>query len=198
VVAEKGLDRELFHPTTENLAKVFGVDTSKQRIDSVHIRSNMRRSGRICIFSQSIHNFLINLKRQRRGIFETIEKELLDRYLTEKALGCFSLVKPSESEKTLETVSRDLFSLVQCFRENKQVKSMTTFGVLLRVLKDQCDVADQSAEIALKNPKQILSSSLQNPSDPDAGYDAHKGQGYQVQVMETYCDSSDEAIKEKT
>ena len=61
VVAEKGLDRELFHPTTENLAKVFGVDTSKQRIDSVHIRSNMRRSGRICIFSQSIHNFLINL-----------------------------------------------------------------------------------------------------------------------------------------
>jgi hypothetical protein len=198
VVAEKGLDRELFHATTETLAKVFGVDTSKQRIDSVHIRSNMRRLGRICIFSQSIHNFLINLKRQRRVIFETIEKELLDRYLTEKALGCFSLVKPSESEKTLETVSRDLFFLVQCFRENKQVKSMTTFDVLLRVLKDQCAVTDQSAEIALKNPKQILSSSLQNPSDPDAGYDAHKGQGYQVQVMETYCDSSDEAIKEKT
>ena len=198
VVAEKGLDRELFHATTETLAKVFRVDTSKQRIDSVHIRSNMRRLGRICIFSQSIHNFLINLKRQRRVIFETIEKELLDRYLTEKALDCFSLVKPSESENTLETVSRDLFSLVQCFRENNQVKSMTTFGVLLRVLKDQCAVTDQSAEIALKNPKQILSSSLQNPSDPDAGYDAHKGQGYQVQVMETYCDSSDEAIKEKT
>ena len=198
VVGEKGLDRELFHATTEKLAKVFGVDTSKQRIDSVHIRSNMRRLGRICIFSQSIHNFLINLKRQSRVVFETIEKELLDRYLTEKALSCFSLVKPSESEKTLETVSRDLFSLVQCFRENKQVKSMTTFGVLLRVLKDQCDVTDQSAETALKNPKQILSSSLQNPSDPDAGYDAHKGQGYQVQVMETYCDSSDEAIKEKT
>ncbi|MEI8174279.1 MAG: transposase [Deltaproteobacteria bacterium] len=198
VVAEKGLDRYLFNATTETLAKVFGVDTSKQRIDSVHIRSNMRRLGRICIFSQSIHNFLINLKRQRQVIFETIEKELLDRYLTEKSLGCFSLVKPSDSEKTLETVSRDLFSLVQCFCENKQVKSMTTFGVLLRVLKDQCDVTNQSAEIAMKNPKQILSSSLQNPSDPDAGYDAHKGQGYQVQVMETYCDSSDEAIKEKT
>ena len=33
-------------------------------------------------------------------------------------------------------------------------------------------------------PKEIASSSLQNHSDPDAGYDAHKGQGYQVQVME--------------
>ncbi|HLE17708.1 MAG TPA: hypothetical protein VI728_05415, partial [Syntrophales bacterium] len=52
--------------------------------------------------------------------------------------------------------------------------------------------------VTVKEPKEILSSSLQNPSDPDAGYDAHKGQGYQVQVMETYCDSPDEAIREKT
>jgi hypothetical protein len=201
IVAEKGLDRELFNATTETLAKVFGVDTSKQRIDSVHIRSNMRHLGRICIFSQSIHNFLVNLKRQRRAIFETIEKELSERYLTEKALGCFSLVKPSESAKTLETVSRDLFSLVERFRENKQVKSLTTFGTLLRVLKDQCAVSTADAgpvEMALKEPKKILSSSLQNPSDADAGYDAHKGQGYQVQVMETYCDSKDESLREKT
>ncbi|MFH0985275.1 MAG: transposase [Candidatus Omnitrophota bacterium] len=198
MVAEKGLDRELFNATTETLAKVFGVDTSKQRIDSVHIRSNMRRLGRICIFSQSIHNFLVNLKRQRRGIFETIEQALIDRYLTEKALGCFSLVKPSESAKTLETVSRDLFSLVERFRENKQVTSLTTFGVLLRVLKDQCDVAGADAGWEVKEPKKILSSSLQNPSDPDAGYDAHKGQGYQVQVMETYCDSPEEAIREQS
>jgi hypothetical protein len=201
IVAEKGLDRELFNATTETLAKVFGVDTSKQRIDSVHIRSNMRHLGRICIFSQSIHNFLVNLKRQRRAIFETIEKELSERYLTEKALGCFSLVKPSESAKTLETVSRDLFSLVERFRENTQVKSLTTFGTLLRVLKDQCAMSTADAgpvEMALKEPKKILSSSLQNPSDPDAGYDAHKGQGYEVQVMETYCDSKDESLREKT
>lgn len=180
---------------------MFGVDTSKQWIDSVHIRSNMRRLGRICIFSQSIHNFLVNLKRQRRVIFETIEKELLDRYLTEKALGCFSLVKPSESAKTLETVSRDLFSLVERFRQNKQVKSLSTFGVLLRVLKDQCDLSaadTEPAEMTLKEPKNISSSSLQNPSDPDAGYSGHKGQGYQVQVMETYCDSKEESLREKT
>jgi hypothetical protein len=201
IVAQKGLDRELFNATTETLASVFGVDTSKQRIDSVHIRSNMRRLGRICIFSQSIHNFLVNLKRQRRVIFETIEKELLERYLTEKALGCFSLVKPSESAKTLETVSRDLFSLVERFRENKQVKSLSTFGVLLRVLKDQCDLSaadTEPAEMTLKEPKKILSSSLQNPSDPDAGYSGHKGQGYQIQVMETYCDSKEKSLREKT
>jgi hypothetical protein len=200
MVAEKDLDRELFNTTTETLSRVFGVDASKQRIDSVHIRSNMRRLGRICIFSQSIHNFLVNLKRQHRPIFETIEKELVDRYLTEKALGCFSLVKPSESAKTLETVSQDLFSLVERFRLNKQVTSLNTFGVLLRVLKEQCDlsVGTEATELAVKESKKILSSSLQNPSDPDAGYDAHKGQGYQIQVMETYSDAADETIKEKT
>lgn len=197
MVAEKGLDRELFNATTEVLAKVFCVDASKQRIDSVHIRSNMRRLGRLCIFSQSIHNFLVNLKRQRRAIFETIEEELVERYLTERALGCFSLVKPSDSAQTLEKVSRDLFSLVQRFREDKHVKSLNTFGVLLRVLQDQC-LLSPTDEVAVKGSKEISASSLQNPSDPDAGYDAHKGQGYQVQAMETYCDSPDEAIREKT
>jgi hypothetical protein len=190
-VMETGLDEVLFNITANTLARVFGVDTSKQRIDSVHIRSNMKRLGRICIFSQSIHNFLVNLKRHHREIFDTIDTEIVERYLTKKALGCFSLVKPSESAKTLEQVSKDLFSLVQLFRDNKQVTSMNTFGVLLRVLAEQCEVREEEnscQELTLKKPCDIPSSSLQNPSDPDAGYSSHKGQGYHVQVMETYCD----------
>jgi hypothetical protein len=47
----------------------------------------------------------------------------------------------------------------------------------------------------VKKPKDIPSDSLQNPSDTDATYDGHKGQGYQVQVMETYCK---EGEKQKT
>ncbi|HLE16671.1 MAG TPA: transposase, partial [Syntrophales bacterium] len=202
LVMAKGLDVELFNRTTELLAKAFQVDTSKQRIDSVHIRSNMKRLGRIGIFSRSIHVFLVNLKRQRPEIFETIDKELVDRYLTEKALGCFSLVKPSESGKTLELVARDLFSLVRRFRENREVNSLHSYSALVRVLKDQCLVTeeqdDQPVEVEVKSSKEVSSASLQNPSDPDAGYSGHKGQGYHAQVMETYCDSEDEQIKERT
>jgi len=176
LVAQKGLDREFFTATTETPTKVFGVDTSRERIDSVHIRSNMRRLGRICIFFQSIHTFLVNLKWQRRVLFETIERVLIDRYLTRKALGCFSLVER--------------------FRGNKQVISLNTFGALLRVLNDQCGLS-ATGEMMVKAPKEIASSSLQNPSDPDAGYDARKGQGYQVQVMEICCASSDEVLKDR-
>ena len=202
LVITKGLDVDLFNRTTELLAKAFHVDTSKQRIDSVHIRSNMKRLGRIGIFSRSIHVFLVNLKRQRPEIFGTIDKELVNRYLTQKALGCFSLVKPSESGKTLERVARDLFSLVRRFRENEDVGSLHSYNSLVRVLKDQCRVIqeqdDQPAGVEVKSPKEVSSASLQNPSDPDAGYSGHKGQGYHAQVMETYCDSEDEQIRERT
>ena len=184
------------------LAKAFRVDASRQRIDSVHIRSNMKRLGRIGIFSRSIHVFLVNLKRQRPEIFETIDKELVDRYLTQKALGCFSLVKPSESGKTLEMVARDLFSLVRRFRENREVNSPHGYNALVRVLKDQCLVTEeqdnQPAGVEVKSPKEVSSASLRNPSDPDAGYSGHEGQGYHAQVMETYRDSQDEQIRERT
>ena len=34
-----------------------------------------------------------------------------------------------------------------------------------------------------------------NPADPDASYNAHKGQGYMAQIVETYCeDVSNEAV----
>jgi len=31
--------------------------------------------------------------------------------------------------------------------------------------------------LEVKSPKEVSSASLQNPSDPDAGYSGHKGQG---------------------
>ena len=117
-------------------------------------------------------------------------------------MSCFSLVKPSESGKTLEMVARDLFALVRRFREHEEVKSLHSYNTLLRVLKDQCSVTeeqdDQPVAVEVKPPKEVPSDSLQNPSDPDAGYSGHKGQGYQAQVMETYCDSDDESLRAKT
>ena len=57
----------------------------------------------------------------------TLDQGLVERYLPEKALGCFSLVKPSEAEKTLESVSGDLFHLVQRFTDDPQVSSMYSY-----------------------------------------------------------------------
>jgi hypothetical protein len=202
IVTDNELDTVLFHQITDKLARVFRVDTTKQRIDSVHIKSNMRRLGRIGIFSKSIHKFLVNLQRKHKEIFETLAKDLVDKYLPKKALSCFSMVKPSDSEKTLASVSGDLFELVQRFSDQPEVTSMYSYQLLVRVLKEQCNIEENSdgkpVEVSVKPSKQIPSNSLQNPSDPDAGYDGYKGQGYQVQVMETYCDKEEKKIKSKT
>ena len=197
IISANNLEKDIFQAATDNLAQAFKVNTDKQRIDSVHIKSNMRRLGRIGIFTESIHKFLKNLKRSQKEHFDTINKKLIDKYLTKEALGCFSMVKPSESKKTLSEVSRDLFDLLQQFKGHAAVTSMYSYQLLERVLHEHCHLTDDKDNpIELKNSKEIPSDSLQNPSDPDATYSGHKGQGYQVQVMETFCD--DEAQKDQS
>ena len=195
-LTDNDLDTVLFEKITDTLAKVFEVDTSKQRIDSVHIKSNMRRLGRIGILVRCLHKFLVNLKRQYKELFETLPQELVEKYLSEKAVACFSLVKPSDTERTLASVSKDLFQVVQHFMDDPEVKAMHSYSLLLRVLNEQCRVKEtadgQLVEIAVKPSKEIPSDSLQNASDPDAGYSGHKGQGYQVQIMETYSTEAEE------
>jgi hypothetical protein len=196
ILTDHDLDTVLFEKITDTLAKVFKVDTTKQRMDSVHIKSNMRRLGRIGILVRCLHKFLVNLKRQDKELFETLPKELVEKYLSEKAVACFSLVKPSDTERTLVSVSEDLLQVVQHFAGDPKVKDMYSYGLLLRVLHEQCRVKEtadgQLVEIEVKPPKEIPSDSLQNPSDPDAGYSGHKGQGYQVQILETYSSEAEE------
>ena len=200
IAVENGLEDVLFGTGTRKLAEVFNVDTDKQRIDSVHIKSNMRRLGRISIFSTTIHKFLKNLKRHHGALFETVENAIVERYLSQKALACFALVKPSQSHKTLEQVSTDLFSLISQFKDHAAVACMHSFKLLLRILDEQCQIqgTGNDRRVTVKEPGQIPSDSPQNPSDPDAGYSGHKGQGYQVQVMETYTDTADKDRKAKT
>ena len=196
IVATNNLEDDIFNIGTQQLAQIFKVDIEKQRIDSVHIKSNMRRLGRIGIFSESIHTFLVNLKRSHKDWFTTIDENIADRYLTKDALGCFARVKPSESRKTLSQVSKDLFELVAQFKQCPDVAAMYSYKLLERVLNEQCNLTDDKDNpVEIKAAKQIASDSLQNPSDPDATYSGHKGQGYQVQIMETFCDDQDKKEK---
>ena len=195
ILTRHNLYRPLFESVTGKLAKVFDVDTSKQRIDSVHIQSNMRHLGRIGLFATTIKKFLRNLKRHHKGLFNTLNQELTDRYTTRKGESAFSMVKPSESSRTLETLAGDLFFLVERFHEYPDVPDMTSYQLMVRLLKEQCLVEDggDGREVSVKPNREVPSDSLQSPSDPDAGYSGHKGKGYQVQIAETYENSADKS-----
>ena len=199
-LTKNNLDEIIFNNICEKLKKIYSVNTDNQRIDSVHIKSNMRKLGRIGIFSETIHKFLKNLKRQYRSLFDSIDNDLLERYVSKKALSAFSLIKPSESSKTLNKVSTDLYDLIEQYKDNKKVCTMSSYKLMKRVLNEQCnvDTDDTGSKISVKKPKEIPSDSLQNPSDPDASYSSHKGQGYQVQIMETYNTEEDKEKNKKS
>ena len=200
VLTQQNLYGVLFESVTDHLAKVFAVDTSKQRCDSVHLFSNMRHLGRVGLFRHTIRKFLVNLKRHHKGLFEALDKALTDRYMSKQGEAVFSMVKPSESIGTLETLGADLFSLIERFKDHGQIPAMSSYQLLVRLLKEQClvelDPESQVQRVSIKPNKEVPSDSLQNPSDPEASYDGHKGQGYQMQLSETY--SSQEEGEEKT
>ena len=75
------------------------------------------------------------------------------------------------------------------------------FAILERVLRDQFEIVDDeygdrdAKRAAIRDPKDVPCDTVGNPADPDASYNAHKGQGYMAQIVETYCeDDSNEAV----
>jgi len=194
LMSKHSLEGTIFDTISSRLAKVADVDTDKQRLDSTHIFSNMKHLGRIGLFVKTIKGFLTNLKRNHSALYAALDDKLIQRYMTKRGESGFAMVKPSESANRLTDLGADLFSLVEQFKAEDAVIAMSSYKKMVRLLNEQCIIpqaGDHAADIEIKPAKDIASDSMQNPSDPDAGYDGHKGQGYQAQIMETY--SEDES-----
>jgi hypothetical protein len=67
-----GLEQPLFANVTGALRRLFDLDPSRQRLDSVHIFSNMAHLGRIRLFVKTIRKFLVNLKRHHAGLYQAL------------------------------------------------------------------------------------------------------------------------------
>ena len=180
----------MFDVVTEKLKTLFGVDTGRQRLDSMHIFSNMRHLGRVSLMAQTIRKFLVNLKRKDAEQYAALDEEVKERYVSKRAEEVFAMVRPSESERTLQILAQDLSDLIERFGSEKVICAMHSYRLLVRLFCEQCRVESEASsgehKIVVKANGEVPSDSLQNPSDPDATYDGHKGKGYQVQVMESY------------
>lgn len=191
LLIDRELESVLFSELTDELLSAFGVDVAKQRIDSTAIRSAMRALTRLGLFVETANTFLRELKREHPALYEKVDPKHLSRYLVRDREGCFSRVKPSDSKRYLPQAARDLYELASRF-EKTEASGLASFGLLKRVFTEQCVVTTSSqgeSQVTLAEPQSIPSDSVQNPSDPDASYNAHRGRGYMVQVMETYAEA---------
>lgn len=130
------LDGLLFRTLTDALLDKLQIPTLKQRLDSTHLRSDMRRLSRLELFRKTIEKFLKVMQREHaRLLRKYVADDLVERYLGEKK-GYFSQVKPSEAAAALQPAAEDLYRLVETFRTHPTIRKLSVFGLLQRVLNE--------------------------------------------------------------
>jgi hypothetical protein len=170
---------EIFHRVTSAFIETLELDISRQRLDSTHIFSDMAVFGRTKLMGVTIKRFLTQLKRQHRKFYDDLPEELRTRYLPSQ--GKLFADDRSGRKQLRQTVAEDLLFLVSRFAEEADIIRRTSYKALQRVLEEQCDVVEEQVVLKEKTTGKVM----QNPSDPEASYDGHKGPGYQAQIAET-------------
>jgi transposase len=171
--------KETFFAILDEIINKASIKTSFQRLDSKHFRSNMAKLARLQLFVRTIEKFLRSLG---AGDLATVSEDLRKRYMERE--GYFADVSPRDAKRNLDQAAKDILTLLTLFGGNDAVISTEAFGLLERLFVEQC-YRPSEFEAFPRPADEIPSDSLQNPSDPDAAYSRHKGEGYQVQIAET-------------
>jgi hypothetical protein len=176
---EDDLADGIFHRVTSALIEALELDVSRQRLDSTHIYSDMATFGRTKLMGVTIKRFLTQLKRHHRDLYAALDQDFLARYAPSQAklFGDFT----GSRSALRQAVAEDLLMLVSRFADHAPITRRDSYKAMDRVLHEQCDVQEETVELKKKTGGDVM----QNPSDPDATYDGHKGPGHQAQIAET-------------
>ena len=166
----------------QNSWKRWASGLIEQRLDSTHIFSDMASFGRTRLMGVAIKRFLTQLRRNDEQGYNALNESLRQRYATGVNQLFADIKKDSDSRRLLrQQVAEDMYSLVKLFADNSTHNSKSTYKALERIFYEQCEVHEDKVSVKEKTGGNVM----QNPSDPDATYDGHKGPGYQVQIAET-------------
>lgn len=179
---EQELAQGVFEGVTKALAEELQIEVDKQRLDSTHLFSDMAMLSRTQLMTVCIRRFLVQVKRHENGEYAALDAQVRDRCMaSDKRL--FSQTPPEGDARAQlrQRVAEDLLMLIDRFAGHARIAGMSSYKAMVRVFSEQCEVV--GGKIALR--KKTGGRTMQNPSDPEATYDGHKGKGYQVQLAET-------------
>jgi len=182
--------QKVMRTITDMLLKKAKIDTSKQRLDSTHVCSNMAVFSRRRLLHHVIHDFLVQLKRHHPGEYAALPEEIPARYRSDDG-WCFAENSPmrtlhygNRQATAEEQIGYDMIRLIERFQANPAISNGTKYKLMNRVFGEQFVGCDQPQLNPNPGGKVLV-----NPSDPDAEI-GHKGAGYQVQIMQTYGDGN--------
>ena len=141
--------------------------------------------GRTKLMGVAIKRFLVQLKRHHEPLYRELPEDFRDRYAPAQA----KLFGGFKGDRTVlrQQVAEDLWFLVRRFAENGAVTARSSYKACRRILTEQCEVVEDRVTLKDKPGGNVM----QNPSEPNATYDGHKGPGYQAQLSETCHEAND-------
>jgi hypothetical protein len=185
---DNDLAAEVFEKVTARLVKALEIDVSKQRLDSTHVFSHMATFGRTKLMAVAIKRFLTQVKRHAPDAFTALPEHFRRRYEPAQS-QLFADAKDSEARaRCRQQVAEDLLFVIERFADGPDLARRPSYQALVTIFSQQCELSGDKVVVKDKTG----GNRMQNPSDPDATYDGHKGVGYQVQIAET-CVPSNEA-----
>ena len=138
-----------------------------QRMDSSMIEANIKRLTRLNLFVRVVYNFLKLLEEIDINSFPV---ELQDLYKS-KNLDLSHRLKKKKSEEMLVKFCELTYFLYQKYKDNELYNTTQAFRNIKRFVDEQMNITGGDApKVDLKKNNETSSSSLQNPSDPDASY----------------------------
>lgn len=172
---------QVFDNVTTALAEKLELDVSRQRLDSTHVFSHMATFGRTKLMAAAVKRFLTQARRHAPQAYAQLPAALRDRYEPAEA-RLFAGVTDAESrQRSRQQAAEDLLAVIEHFADEPRLSGRPTYAVLQTIFDQQCAVAGGKVVVRAKTG----GARIQNPSDPDASYDGHKGPGYQVRITET-------------
>ena len=195
LLREEGLAAEVYEIVTSTIVKELDLKIAKQRLDSTHIYSDMARFGRLKLVAVGIKRLLASLARHEAESYQALPEALRRRYdgSQNRLFGMGSKQGASHGE-SLAQAAEDIAELISRFAESESVSKRSSYQAMVRIFSEHFEVTGEKIEVLPKAEDEDGKSArvLQNPSDPHAGYDGHKGPGYQVQIAQAY-DTPDDA-----
>jgi Transposase DDE domain len=172
---------------TTRLAELLELDISCQRLDSTHVFSHMASFGRTKLMAVAIKRFLTQVRRHAPELYAALPEEFRRRYEPAES-QLFSGAKDAAArQRSRQQAAEDLLWIIERFAKCADMVARTSYKALVTIFRQQCELSEGKVVVKAKTGGDCM----QNPSEPDAGYSAHKGQGYQVQLTET-CSTANE------
>jgi len=178
---------DLLHEEMESMAKVFvkymDINPTVKRMDSLMVSSSCKKMSRLEILYTTVANMVKKVDKSKEN---KISRDLEHYLASEDRNKVIYHRKNEEISSRLQQVIDDATALVTEL-EAKYCES-SEYQLLVRVLEEQTEL-DSKGKIVPKDKKQIKTTSLQNPSDPDATYRFKAGKshkGYVGNIVETF------------